>query len=234
MPLLYYWRGDNYRRDLDMGAGYHLNQANPVMHEVDLGDTLWAFTRNRLDIYVLAAALVVKAKTINPPRFRYGRYRMWGDLKLSRYFLTENVGSVEAVIRSLSVKTGGGVLGRAFQGHAAVRRITAEDHAMLAAAARTLPPEPRARIMPEDRIEHEVLLGDAAAVQHLVAETGISSGVVTSSSRLLLVTVDWRRCCANGAEGAARSAVGTREMSMECISAKPIICIGSAEAAWTS
>jgi hypothetical protein len=30
MPLLYYWRGDNYRRDLDMGAGYHLNQANPV------------------------------------------------------------------------------------------------------------------------------------------------------------------------------------------------------------
>ena len=21
MPLLYYWRGDNYRRDLDMGAG---------------------------------------------------------------------------------------------------------------------------------------------------------------------------------------------------------------------
>jgi 5-methylcytosine-specific restriction enzyme A len=31
MPLLYYWRGDNYRRDLDYGAGYHLNQANPLM-----------------------------------------------------------------------------------------------------------------------------------------------------------------------------------------------------------
>jgi len=38
MPLLYYWRGDNYRRDLDCGVGYHLNQANPLLHEVELGD----------------------------------------------------------------------------------------------------------------------------------------------------------------------------------------------------
>ena len=45
VPLLYYWRRDNYRRDLDMGAGYHLNQANPLMHQIDLGDSLWAFTR---------------------------------------------------------------------------------------------------------------------------------------------------------------------------------------------
>lgn len=33
MPLLYYWRGDNYRRDLDLGAGYHLNQGTPRLHE---------------------------------------------------------------------------------------------------------------------------------------------------------------------------------------------------------
>jgi hypothetical protein len=25
VPLLYYSRQDNYRRDLDMGAGFHLN-----------------------------------------------------------------------------------------------------------------------------------------------------------------------------------------------------------------
>ena len=31
MPLLYFWRGDNYRRDLDYGAGYHLNQSNPLL-----------------------------------------------------------------------------------------------------------------------------------------------------------------------------------------------------------
>ena len=44
MPLLYYWRRDNYVRDLDLGAGYHLNQDNPVMHEVARGNSLWAFT----------------------------------------------------------------------------------------------------------------------------------------------------------------------------------------------
>jgi hypothetical protein len=26
--LLYYWKRENYRRDLDFGAGYHLNQRN--------------------------------------------------------------------------------------------------------------------------------------------------------------------------------------------------------------
>lgn len=75
MPLLYYWRPDNYLRDLDMGAGYHLNQANPLLRQVDLGDSLWAFTRNRHGRYVLAAELVIKAKTETPPNFRYGRYR---------------------------------------------------------------------------------------------------------------------------------------------------------------
>ena len=47
MPLLYYWRPDNYFRDLDMGAGYHLNQANPLLHKIEIGDSLWGFTRNK-------------------------------------------------------------------------------------------------------------------------------------------------------------------------------------------
>jgi hypothetical protein len=32
MALLYYWRPDNYRRDLDFGAGYHLNQGSSTAH----------------------------------------------------------------------------------------------------------------------------------------------------------------------------------------------------------
>jgi hypothetical protein len=58
MPLLYYWRGDNYRRDLDMGAGYHLNQASPVLPGVDLGDSGWAFTRRSDGAYALAVGTV--------------------------------------------------------------------------------------------------------------------------------------------------------------------------------
>ena len=80
MPLLYFWRGDNYRRDLDYGAGYHLNQGNPLLHSINIGDSLWAFTRAQSGKYALAAELVVSAKTINSPGFRYGKYRLWGEL----------------------------------------------------------------------------------------------------------------------------------------------------------
>ncbi len=76
MPLLYFWRGDNHRRDLDYGAGFHLNQANPLLHEIDIGDSLWAFTRLPTKEYVLAAELIVSAKTKNSPGFRYGE---WSD-----------------------------------------------------------------------------------------------------------------------------------------------------------
>jgi 5-methylcytosine-specific restriction enzyme A len=170
MPLLYYWRRDNYRRDLDMGAGYHLNQPNALMHEIDLGDSLWAFTRTTQGRYVLAAELVVRAKTYNPPNFRYGRYRLWGDLKRSRYFMVEEQPSVDQVIRSLSVKAQAAVLGSSFQGHAAVRRINQHDHVILNAAAQDLPPEPRARILPEEKLEAALLLGDKDAVYKLVQE----------------------------------------------------------------
>ena len=176
MPLLYYWYRDNYRRDLDMGAGYHLNQANPLMHRIDLGDSLWAFTRTKQGRYVLAAELVVRAKTLNPPNFRYGRYRIWGDLKKSRYFMVEGQPSIEQIIRSLSCRAKAANLGQSFQGWAAVRQITPEDHLILAAAARGLPLEPRARILPEERLEAALLLDDEEAVRDLVHEehTGIA------------------------------------------------------------
>jgi 5-methylcytosine-specific restriction enzyme A len=168
MPLLYYWRPDNYLRDLDMGAGYHLNQANPLLHQIDLGDSLWAFTRNRHGRYVLAAELVVKAKTENPPNFRYGRYRVWGDVNLSRYFEADNQPSVEQILSSLSCRTTARYLGQSFQGHAAVRRLSPSDHLILAVAARNLPLESRARILPEERLEAALLLGDEYAVQELL------------------------------------------------------------------
>jgi 5-methylcytosine-specific restriction protein A len=170
VPLLYYWRRDNYRRDLDMGAGYHLNQTNPLMHQIDLGDSLWAFTRALEGQYVLAAELVVRAKTLNPPNFRYGRYRVWGDLRRSRYFKAEGQPSVEQIIRNLSCRANAPVLGQSFQGNAAVRLITQEDHRILTAVARNLPLEPRARLLPEERLEAALLLGDEEAVEGLVHE----------------------------------------------------------------
>ena len=170
MPLLYHWRGDNYRRDLDFGVGYHLNQANPLLHEIEIGDSLWAFTRRRDGIYVLAAELIVGAKTMNPTGFRYGRYRVWGDLERSRYFATDDQPDVTTLVRGLSVKAGGDVLGRAFQGRAAVRALDEQDHRILADYASRLPLEPRARLVPEERLEALLLSGDEAAVDQLLRE----------------------------------------------------------------
>ena len=168
MPLLYYWRGDNYYNDLDMGAGYNLNQANPLLHEIDLGDSLWAFTRAKARNYALAAELVVKAKTFNPTNFKYGRYRIWGDLNKSRYFQVDGQLSVEQVIRQLSCRTEAKILGHSFQGYSAVRKISIHDHQILSVAAKELALEPRAQLLPEEKLEEIILLGDEEAVKTLI------------------------------------------------------------------
>ena len=102
MHLLYFWRGDNYRRDLDYGVGFHLNQSNPLLHQIGIGESLWAFTRKTDKRYALAAELVIAAKTINPRGFRYGPYRVWGDLRRSRYFDVEPQPDISALIRERS------------------------------------------------------------------------------------------------------------------------------------
>lgn len=183
MPLLYHWVGENYRRDLDWGAGYHLNQSNPLLHQIDHGDSLWAFTRTPAGIYVLAAELVVRAKTRNPPRYRYGSYRLWGDLKQSRYFRTEGQPDVSLVIRRLSVKARAPVIGRSFQGHAAVRQLTLADHQVLMEYARQLPPESRAHLLPEEALEARILLGDPNAVRDLIRDE--APGIAAERRRYL-------------------------------------------------
>jgi len=140
------------------------------MHEVPTGDSLRAFTRTADGRYALAAELVVQAKTMNHPDFRYSDYRVWGDVDRSRYFRAEVAPSVEQVIRSLSIKADAQVLGRSFQGHAAVRKITEDDQRILREVARDLPLEPRARILPEEKLEAALIMGDGSAVERLVRD----------------------------------------------------------------
>ena len=170
MSLLYYWRDDNYRHDLDNGVGYHLNSKNKLLHDIAIGDSLWAFTRNKKKRFVMAAELVIRAKTKNPPDFRYGAFRVWGDLKQSRYFEAEEQPSMEQIIRLLSPKAEAAILSQSFQGKAAVRPLTSEDHQILVASAKTLPLEPRARLLPEERLEATLLLGDEQAIIDLLQE----------------------------------------------------------------
>ncbi|WGF89140.1 hypothetical protein [Marinivivus vitaminiproducens] len=138
MPILYYWRRDNYLRDIAHRYDYNLNQANPTLHDIEIGESLWAFTRNRYNSYALAAELVISSKTRNPDDYIYGSYRVWGDPQRSRYFTIDNQEDITNLIRSLRIRSGRGVLGRGFQGRAAVRRIAKSDHQLLADHSRIL------------------------------------------------------------------------------------------------
>jgi hypothetical protein len=188
--LLYFWRGDNYRRDLDHGVGFHLNQANPVLHNIGIGESLWAFTRKSDGRYALAAQLVISAKTMNPKGFRYGAYRVWGNLRESRYFHIGNQPDVSSLIRNLGVEAKASILGRSFQGKAAVRDIGEADHARLLAYADRLPLEPRARLLPEERLEALLLAGDEVAVASLLRDE--PSGIADERRRYLMTVVPRR------------------------------------------
>ena len=153
MSLLYFWRRDNYERDLDEGVAFHLNQSSAKLHSVDLGGSVWAFTRNAKGRYVLAAELIVHAKTRNPEGYQYGPFRVWGDRSRSRYFAIDDGPNVEPLIRTFALSMGDGVLGRSFQGPGAVRSIAPMDHAALAVFARDLPLEPRAHGVNEEQLE---------------------------------------------------------------------------------
>lgn len=156
--LLYHWRYDNYQRDLDMGVGFNLNQRSPKLHNIERGESLWAFTRAPDGRYVLVAELVCHHKTMNPPHFAYGPYRVWGDLKRSRYFSAKDQQDITELVRNFELATGraDSPLGRAFQGNAAVREIQPNEHLRLSARAQGCVLEPRACLLPEELLEREM------------------------------------------------------------------------------
>jgi hypothetical protein len=105
-------------------------------------------------------------------------------LSRSRYFQTDGQVDITALIRGLSIKTGSGLIGRAFQGYAAVRKISTLDHIVLTGYAKNLPPEPRARLVPEERLEVLVSQADEPAVEALLQEE--PSGLAASRKRYLM------------------------------------------------
>jgi 5-methylcytosine-specific restriction protein A len=108
--LLAYWRYDNYKRNLDEGAGFNFNSNQDRLHSVlDLNDSLWLVTgrreSNRIGMaYYIVARLVIRAKTFNEPGYRYGRYRVWGDLIRSRYYKV-GVQDASTLLRRLRFST---------------------------------------------------------------------------------------------------------------------------------
>lgn len=171
MHLLAFWRFDNYRRDLDAGAGFHFNSRDSRLHSVlNSGDSLWILTRidDRVhrNGYRLAAKLVIRAKIINAPGYKYGPYRVWGDLDASVYFKIRETPAddVFELLRGLPLESGSFAdydrltIGHAYQSK---RALTEEANHLLAEFANHLEAEPRARLVPDERqLEAAVLHGD--------------------------------------------------------------------------
>ena len=175
--LLYYWRRDNYLKDLDLGVGFHLNQRSPKMCQILRGESLWAFTRAASGNYVLAAQLVCHQITRNPDTFRYGPHRVWGDLSVSRYFSIEKQKDITSLVRQFDLATGSPttLLGRAFQGNAAVRTIIGSEHKMLLSWSKGLSLEPRAKLLSEDLLERGRMLLGERYVERLGENISIST-----------------------------------------------------------
>ena len=121
----------------------------------------------------MAAELVVHMKTRNPANYKYGEYRVYGDLEQSRYFRVAGQKPVEPLVRSLSVKATAHVLGRSFQGHAAVRLLTEHDDRLLRAWCTDLALEPRAHLVPETLLERAYAEADRAAVDRLLSDPAV-------------------------------------------------------------
>src|SRR5690606_28732147 len=131
--------------------------------------------------------------TKNPANYRYGQWRIWGDLHRSRYFDVDFGPRVEPVIRALGVKAAASRLGQSFQGHAAVRLISPAAHRMLAEFTRDVPVVETAAIYPEDEFEAR-LVHDEPIRKLMVQETSTTRNIRV---HYLFESVDVRRARKN-------------------------------------
>ncbi|MGZ2412092.1 hypothetical protein ACUXST_001513 [Sphingomonas sp. F9_3S_D5_B_2] len=138
MDYLYYWK--LYASDTANGPIYKLNQNSPVMRNLEAGDDVWAIGRANGSYPLVARFTVVETGT-NPlgsqDRSRYGAEFMRSAPALSTYFEL-NGNDAERIVRSLGISTASPVLGRSFQGGAAVRELDRGDRQKLVRYAATL------------------------------------------------------------------------------------------------
>lgn len=170
MDLIAYWHPDNYWPDLERGAGFHYNSRQPALHNrINVGERLWLFTKvigaTGQTEYRLAAMLVVAAKTINRPGYKYGPYRVMGDVGKSTYFRVDDQDQNDLfdLVRLLPLDTGNAEGSNRYslpQRFQSIRSVKPEGSILLEKFAEHLALEPRARAVPDERIlEMAVYLG---------------------------------------------------------------------------
>jgi 5-methylcytosine-specific restriction endonuclease McrA len=194
MDLLAYWRIDNYRRDIDAGAGFHFNSRQPRLHTaINIGDSLWLFTRlagrSGLSEYRIVARLVVRSKTINPPGYPYGSYRVWGDRVQSQYYQAtlSPEHDVYELFRLLPMDAGTmkdctrATMAQAVQ---TIRGLKPEASKLLASFAAQLPPEPRALAVPDELSLEKALAKQPSQLPLILEDKSLAYSISTRTELL--------------------------------------------------
>lgn len=163
MDAIAIWNYSNYCKDLDEGAGYHFNSNQMRLHlALNLGDSLWLVTRvvvGGRNEYRLAARLIIRAKTINAPSYKYGSYRVWGDVMASKYFRIEKTSEhdVFELLRLLEMESGTlteKTRSNIFQSMQTIRCIPRKSSNLLECFSNQLPLETRAtQVLNETKLE---------------------------------------------------------------------------------
>jgi hypothetical protein len=167
MAILYFWTGENYRKDTALNFGWHLNQNSEKLHKIEAGENLWAFTRRdgkgQDNAYVLVAKFVITRKTRNPAnQEKYGRYRVWADPVASRLFSYSEQDDISKIIKSLSIRPSSAVLGNSFTGRNAVKIISDKDDRVLKKYSENLVIEFPKKTVSDEQLEQALMLGDDA------------------------------------------------------------------------
>lgn len=191
MHALAIWNYSNYRHDLDAGAGFHFNSNQPRLHlALDIGDSLWLVTRivvRERSEYRLAARLVIRAKTINAPNYKYGSYRVWGDLNSSSYYRVEDNSrhDVFELLRLLELDSGS-LKERSrlnlFQAMQTMRCLPEKSSRLLESFAAQLPIEARAhQVLDETQLERAYSAGASDQLESLLREEPVGYSETTKS-----------------------------------------------------
>lgn len=132
MPLLYYWKREQFLADNQTpltDAPLNLSQDAPALADA-AGHRMWVFTRDCDDVYILVASLFVER--VERSGSAMGAFTAFDRVGSTvKYRLLNPVVDVEPTIRKLGLSVAAPVLGSNFQGTSAVRLLSDEDDRVL-------------------------------------------------------------------------------------------------------
>jgi len=186
MDALMIWKYSNYLSDINAGAGFHFNSNQSRLHTaLNIGDSLWLVTRvvvGGVNQYRLAARLVVRSKTINAPNYKYGSYRVWGDVNKSSYFRIEETSEADVyeLLRLLEMETGS-LADKSrvnlFHGMQTMRSISPKSSRLLESFSAQLPLEMRAyQVIDETKLEKAYASDSPEQLDLLIKEQPVGYG----------------------------------------------------------